>query len=93
MNSNPKDEFWVILDDFWVIMDDFWVIMDDFLVSLGDFWLTVTDRRTEPQTDIVTTKACYSQAKRKKKSQVIYSCLSLDTIDSHLVIFVESFCI
>ena len=70
MNSNPKDEFWVILDyfwvimdDFWVIMDDFWVIMDDFLVSLGDFWLTVTDRRTEPQTDIVTTKACYSQAK------------------------------
>ena len=56
------------MDDFWVIMDDFWVIMDEFLVSLGDFLVSLGDflancLRTEPQTDIVTTKACYSQAK------------------------------
>ena len=63
------DDFWVIMDDFWVIMDDFWVIMDEFLVSLGDFLVSLGDflancLQTEPQTDIVTTKACYSQAPR-----------------------------
>ena len=55
------DDFWVIMDDFWVIMDEFLVSLGDFLVSLGDFFANCL--QTEPQTDIVTTKACYSQAK------------------------------